>query len=208
MALSTGELIAPVSPLHQYKGKLAKAQRRLAKKKRFSSNWKKQKAKITQIHTKIADTRRDFQHKTSSYLSKNHVMIVIEDLKVKNMSRSAKGDVEKPGKQVKQKAGLNRSILDQGWSEFRGMVVAVSPHYTSQICSSCGYKDKANRQTQAQFVCISCGFFHHADTNAAINIVERGDRLLTCGETKLSASMKQEPLRYRKVSSLQATVAA
>jgi IS605 OrfB family transposase len=204
IALSSGQLTTAISPLAKYKGKLAKLQRRLAKKKKFSNNWRKQKEKIGKLHTKIANTRKDFQHKISSELSKNHAMIAIEDLQVNNMSRSAKGDLDNPGKNIRQKAGLNRGILDQGWSELRrqleykqawsgGIVVAVSPHHTSQICSCCGYQDKANRQTQATFKCVSCGFEYHADSNAANNILARGHRVLSCGETALADSVKQEP---------------
>lgn len=204
IALSNGENKSPKSPLRKLEKQLAKAQRALAKKKKFSENWKKQKAKITRIHTKVANIRRDFLHKTSTELSKNHAMIAIEDLKVKNMSHSCKGTFENPGRNVKAKSGLNKSILDQGWHEFRrqleykqawsgGILVAVAPHYTSQTCSECGFKSKDNRQTQAHFECVSCGYQFNADTNAAKNILAAGHAVLACGETGLPGSMKQEP---------------
>src|ERR1039458_6171674 len=79
----------------------------------------KAKAKVQRIHVRIANARRDYLHKASTIISKNHAMVFVEDLKVSNMSRSAAGTVEQPGRNVKQKAGLNRSILDQGWAEFR-----------------------------------------------------------------------------------------
>lgn len=163
IALSTGEMKAPKSPLKKYQDKLASAQRKLAKKTKFSNNWKKQKAKINRIHTKIANIRRDFLHKTSTELSKNHALIVIEDLKVKNMTRSAKGTLDEPGRNVKAKSGLNKSILDQGWYEFRrqleykqkwagGEVLAVPVHHTtpslrfenlSKLSITCQYKAAA-----------------------------------------------------------------
>ena len=124
-------------------------------------------------------------------LSKNHAMIVIEDLKVSNMSRSAKGDSEHPGKNVSAKSGLNKSILDQGWSEFRrqltykldwrgGVLVVVDPRHTSQECSACHHVAKENRQTQSEFKCVSCGFECHADLNASYIILAAGHAVLAC----------------------------
>ena len=112
-------------------------------------------------------------------------MIYIEDLQVSNMSKSAKGTVEAPGKNVKQKSGLNRAILDQSWFAFRcqldyksqwqgGVLVAVPPHNTSRTCPCCGYTDKENRSTQAKFECVECGYTENADVVGAINILERG----------------------------------
>ena len=131
-------------------------------------------------------------------------MIVLEDLKVANMSRSAKGTMEEPGKNIKAKAGLNKSILDQGWSMFAAMleykqlwrggeVVYVSPHHTSQICPVCDCKDKENRKTQEHFGCVACGYQNNADHVGAINILARGHRVLACGEAALAGSAKQEP---------------
>jgi putative transposase len=121
------------------------------------------------------------------------------------MSRSSKGTVEQPGKKVHQKSGLNRAILDQGWGEFRrqldykmawkvGMLLVVPPHHTSQTCPCCGHVSKDNRQTQAQFRCVGCGYENHADVVGAINVLARGHRVLACGEPARSGrSMKQEP---------------
>jgi len=111
-------------------------------------------------------------------------MIVCEALKVNNMSKSAKGNKENPGRMIKQKAGLNRSILDEGWGELRrqlkykmfwkgGIYAEVNPSYTSQICSCCGHKDKSNRKSQAIFVCGDCGLTINADKNASFNILNR-----------------------------------
>jgi putative transposase len=125
-------------------------------------------------------------------------MIVIEDLKVSNMSRSAKGTTDNPGTHVAAKSGLNRSILDQGWHEFRrqltykqafrgGEVLAVPAHYTSQTCPACQHISADNRKTQARFECVECGFSENADLVGAINIKARGHRVLACGETALAA---------------------
>jgi putative transposase len=123
-----------------------------------------------------------------------------------------------PGKAVRQKAGLNRAILDQGWAEFRhqleykctargGAVVPVKPAYTSQTCSRCGCVDAGNRKAQAVFACLACRHSENADTNAARNILAAGlavwaERPAACGadvsrakpaRVRRAAAMKQEP---------------
>ena len=183
--LSNGEYFEPLNAFKTYKGKLAKLQRQLKNKIKFSKNWQKLQAKIAKLHHKIANCRKDFLHKISTTISKNHAMIYVEDLQVSNMSKSAKGTVEAPGANVAQKSGLNRAILDQSWSEFRrqldyksqwqgGALVVVPPHNTSRTCPCCGHTDKENRPTQAKFECVECGHTENADVVGAINILERG----------------------------------
>lgn len=203
--LSDGTHYAPLNSFKNHQQRLARYQRAMSRKVKFSSNWKKAKAKVQRIHARIANARKDFLHKASCQISQNHAMIVLEDLQVRNMSKSAKGNSEQHGKQVKQKSGLNRSILDQGWAEFRrqleykaawngGFVVAVAPQYTSQTCPCCGHVSKDNRRTQAQFACVGCGFEENADVVGAINILARGHRVAACGESVQSGrSVKQEP---------------
>jgi len=124
-------------------------------------------------------------------------MIVLENLQIKNMTKSAKGDVDNHGSMVKQKSGLNRVILDQGWGMFKtfleykqlwsgGQVLFVDPKYTSQTCPVCQHRSKDNRQTQAEFECVECHHTSHADVVGAINVLGRGHRLLACGETDIS----------------------
>ena len=183
--LSNGEYFEPLNAFKTYKGKLAKLQRQLKNKIKFSKNWQKLQAKIAKLHHKIANYRKDYLHKISTEICKNHAMIYVEDLQVSNMSKSAKGTAEEPGQNVKQKSGLNRAILDQSWTEFRrqldyksqwqgGVLVAVPPQNTSRTCPCCGYTDKENRPTQAKFKCIECGYTENADLVGAINILERG----------------------------------
>lgn len=203
--MSDGGFIEPLNSFKKHQQRLARYQRRMSRKVKFSNNWKKAKARVQKIHTRIANTRKDFLHKTTTIISKNHAMVCIEDLQVRNMSRSAKGTVEQPGKSVGQKCGLNRSILDQGWGEFRrlldyklawhgGTLVAVPPQHTSQTCPCCGQVSKDNRRTQARFLCVDCGFEENADLVGAINVLARGHRVLACGEPAQSGrSMKQEP---------------
>ncbi|MES2161651.1 MAG: transposase [Pseudomonadota bacterium] len=203
--LSDGDFIAPLNSFKKHQQRLARYQRSMGRKVKFSSNWRKAKARVQKIHTSIANARKDFLHKTTTTISKSHALVCIEDLQVRNMSRSSKGTIEQPGKKVGRKSGLNRAILDQGWGEFRrqlgykvawngGMLLAVPPHHTSQTCPACGHVSKDNRQTQAQFLCVDCGYENHADVVGAINILARGHRVLACGESAQSGrSMKQEP---------------
>ena len=191
--LSDGTFVAPINGFGKMKTKLARAQRELSRKQKYSNNWLKQKRKVQLIHSKIAHVRKDFLHKLTSTISKNHAVIVLEDLKVTNMSASAKGTIEDPGKNVKAKSGLNRSILDQGWYEFRrqlgykqqwrgGQVILVNPSHTSLQCSACQNRTKENRVSQSDFKCVMCHHEEHADMNAAKNILAAGRAVQACGD--------------------------
>jgi putative transposase len=211
--MSDESFIAPLNSFKKHQQRLARYQRRMSRKVKYSNNWKKAKARVQKIHTGIANARKDFLHKTTTTISQNHALVCIEDLQVRNMSTSSKGNSEQHGKRVKQKSGLNRAILDQGWGEFRrqldykvvwsgGMLLAVPPHNTSRTCPCCGHISKDNRQTQAKFLCVDCGYENHADVVGAINVLERGYRLLACGESVQSGrSMKQEPTEATRKSS-------
>jgi putative transposase len=204
-ALSTGKTYAPVSAYRRYQEKVARALRALARKEKFGKNWKRQKARVAKLGLKIARIRRDFLHWTSTRISKNHALIVLEDLSVKSMSRSARGTVNAPGRKVRAKAGLNKSMLDQGWGEFRrqleykqawrgGMVIAIDPRNTSRTCPSCGHVAAENRKTQAVFRCVRCGHEADADVNAAKNILAAGHAVIACGDTKSACRLPaQEP---------------
>ena len=189
--LSDGTMFEPVNALRTRAAKMAKYQRRMSRKVKFSRNWKKAKARITKLHQRVAHTRNDFLHKTSNIISKNHAMVVIEDLNVTNMSKSASGTLEAPGRSVNAKSGLNKSILDQGWGEFRrqleykqawlgGEVFVVNPRNTSRTCPACGHISAENRKTQSQFECVECGYAENADLNGAINILRAGHARLAC----------------------------
>ncbi|HKR43452.1 MAG TPA: transposase [Paraburkholderia sp.] len=213
--LSDGTCLAPLNSFRKHEARLRRYQRAMSRKVKFSSNWKKAKARVQRIHARIANVRRDFLHKASAAISKNHALVYIEDLKVRNMSRSAAGTADRPGRNVRAKAGLNKAILDQGWAEFRrqleykvewagGWVVAVPPHNTSRTCPCCGHVSGANRTTQARFLCMECGYEANADLVGAINVLRRGEAQLSseglelariaCGEKVQSGrSLKQEP---------------
>ena len=190
--LSDGRYFNPVNAFKTLKGKLVKLQRQLKRKTKGSNSWKKLVAKIGKLHHRIANIRKNFLHQISNTISKNHATVYVEDLQVKNMSKSAKGTMEKHGKMVKQKSGLNRAILDQAWYEFRrqleyklrwrgGQLILVAPQYTSQCCPACGHTAKANRTTQALFCCVQCGYIGNADVVGAMNVLQRGRALGAAG---------------------------
>ena len=140
---------------------------------KYSQNWKKQQHRIAQLDIRIANCRHDFLHKLSTETSKNHAVIVLEDLQVRNMSRSARGTVEEPGRNVAAKAGLNKAILDQGWGTFRrmleykqrwrgGEVIAVNPRYTSQTCPECGHVVES--ESSATSLVLLCAVWLYATT--------------------------------------------
>lgn len=183
-ALSDGVMIAPANHGKKALKALARAQRRLARKKRGSNNRRKQVRRIARLHMRIANARKDFLHKVSTTIAKSHGVVVMEKLEIRNMVRSARGTAEEPGRSVRAKAGLSRSILDQGWGMFGqflryklpergGEVREVVPQNTSRTCSACGIVDAENRRGQ-RFHCVACGHEAHADTNAAIEILRRG----------------------------------
>jgi putative transposase len=183
--LSDGSFYAPLNSFKRHEVALRKAQQSLSRKVKFSNNWRKAKAKVQKIYARIANVRRDFLHKVSSAISQNHAIVCIEDLQVRNMSQSAAGTVDAPGKNVWAKSSLNKSILDQGWYEFRrqlayklawkgGHLIIVPPHNTSRTCPNCGHVSADNRRTQARFACVACGYENHADVVGAINILSRG----------------------------------
>ena len=164
------------------------------------SNNRKRAVRALGRHTaKEARKRRDALHKATTQLAKNHSLVVFEDLRIKNMTASAKGTIENPGVNVAQKSGLNRAILSVGWgmasvmqgykSVWYGSVfLKVTPMGTSQECSVCGHTDAASRVTRDLFCCTACGHTEHADLNAAKVIRDRGLKLLATPEDTGSGS--------------------
>jgi putative transposase len=204
--LSDGTYYEPMNSFRKLEKKLACEQKKLSRKVKFSNNWYKQKGRITRLHIHIADCRNDYLHKVSTPISKSHAVVIMEDLKIRNMSASAKGSIEEPGRKVKQKSGLNKSVLDQGWHSFRkmleyklawagGTLLTVPPHHTSQTCPVCGHESKGNRVSQSEFRCEECRFVGNADHVAAINILRAGHARIACGDTGLVGGLAQEPSR-------------
>ena len=206
LTLSNEKYYEPLNIFKKLKAKLAKLPKKLAKKEKFSNKWKKLKSKITKLHIRIANIRNDYLHKISNQLSKNHALVILEDLKIINMTKSAKGNLENPGTNVKQKSGLNRAILDQGWGEFirqleykltwnGGQLIQVNPQNTSRKCPKCNYISAENRKTQATFCCQQkdCNYTANADYVGSLNIREAGLALLGLGESSLEHSLKSQP---------------
>ena len=146
-----------------------------------SNNYQKNKLAIQKMNLKIANLRKDRSHFISAQVARKYDHVVIEDLKLKNMTRSAKGTIEAPGKNVKAKSGLNRVILNANLGQvsqflayklkYKGKILEkVPPMNTSITCGECGHIDKKNRVTQALFKCMKCGYNKDADFNAAGNI--------------------------------------
>lgn len=169
-------------------------QRRQAKRVNGSGRWIKAKRKVARYQRYGVDVRREFAHQTSCALvaDARHKLFVFEALKVKNMSASAKGTLDAPGRNVRQKAGLNRAILASSWGQIKTytqykarragkLCIDVPPHYSSQECAACGHTHQDNRPTQAEFVCQCCGHAGNADINAGKVLAMRGVRLVLSG---------------------------
>src|SRR6202050_2077135 len=177
-ALSTGELLHCLALSGRERIRLQRLQRALARAKRGSNRRGRVKHGIARLRARETDRRKDWAEKTSTGIARRFDLIRVEDLKIGNMTRSEKGARENPGRNVRQKAGLNREILRSGWGllvrrledKAPGRVETIKPHYTSQRCSACGQVDRRSRESQALFACVACGFACHADVNAAINI--------------------------------------
>ncbi len=160
--------------------KIKRYQRRMARQQKGSNRRRGTARKLRQLQRKRARRRDTATHQISRKMADTAHTVVMEDLNTKGMTKSAQGTVENPGRNVQQKAGLNRAILASGWGPLErklaykaGRVVFVDPAYTSQACSRCGHTAKSNRLSQAVFVCGTCGFRAYADHNAALNILVR-----------------------------------
>ena len=217
LTFSDGEKIRNPRHLRARERALARSQRALARKQRGSQNRKKAKVRVARTHARVADCRRDFQHQTTTRLVRGHDLIAIEDLNVKGMSASARGSVSRPGRSVRQKAGLNRQILDVGFATIRAhlayktvlygrqLVVIDRWHPSSKLCSGCGQARAKLALQERVYHCECCGLSLDRDLNAARNILAAGlaDRQNACGGRIRPATprrsrqrpVKQEPRR-------------
>ncbi|WP_327432824.1 RNA-guided endonuclease InsQ/TnpB family protein [Streptomyces sp. NBC_01236] len=177
-ALSDGRKLNCPQLTVKERAQIRKHQRRAARAPKGSERKTAEYAKVARLRAREAGRRKDWCEKTSTMLARTCDLVRFEKLNIKNMTRSAKGTGEEPGKRVRQKAGLNRAILAQGWGLLRqrtedkapGRVEDVPAAYTSLRCSACGWVDKNSRKSQAEFVCSFCGFTCNADSNAAVNV--------------------------------------
>ncbi|MER7009789.1 transposase [Dactylosporangium sp. NPDC000555] len=162
------------------------------------------RAQLGRLNARIRARRADFAAQTAVQLVRNHGLVAVEDLRVKNMTASAEGTIEAPGHNVRQKAGLNRAILDKGWGGFLlklehaaryhgATVVKVNPAFTSQTCNACEHAARESRESQAVFRCVACGYQAHADVNAAKNILAAGLAVTGRGDLGIGRSVKRQP---------------
>jgi putative transposase len=181
LTTSDGQIIANPRFLDAAQERIANLQRRKARARPGSGNRRRLRRALAKEWRRLRNQRRDFHHQTARALVNAYDTIALEDLRVANMTRSAKGTVEAPGRNVAQKSGLNRSILDAGWGQFASILVAkaesagrrvvlVNPAYTSIDCHACGAS--CTRPRQDTVVCPVCGE-HDADVNGARNIATR-----------------------------------
>src|ERR1017187_10371340 len=199
-ALSTGEMLHCPGLTARERARLRRMQRTLARAKRGSNRRGRVRHAIARLRARETDRRKDWAEKASTDLARRFDVIRVENLKVKNMTRSARGTRENPGRNVRQKAGLNRGILWSGWGllvrrlqdKAPGRVEKVRPHYTSQRCSACGQVDRDSRESQAVFRCTACGFAGNADVNAAISIAA-GHAVTARGGDGVARPVNREP---------------
>jgi putative transposase len=185
VATSDGELVENERPGEAFADKVADLQRQRERHRRGSVRSRRVTERIAALRRHEARRRRDRAHKLARSIVERYEVICVEDLKIKQMTASAKGTVESPGRNVAQKSGLNRSVLDSGWGQLLALIgekaeeaarllIAVDPRRTSQRCAVCSHTEAGNRTSQAEFSCLACGHSDHADLNAAKNILRAG----------------------------------
>ena len=208
LADSDGNLIPNPKYLDRTLKRLAHAQRVVSRRKKGSKNREKAKVRVATLHRKVRRQREHTLHTLSARYAKSHGTVVVEDLKIQNMVRSAKGTVDEPGANVSAKSGLNRSILDAGWGQLVSMLryklawsggnlVEVPAAYSSQTCSACGAVDAASRPSQSVFRCTCCGYSDHADLNASKVLKTRANRSGLPGEGSLLGTRRTRKLKIK-----------
>ncbi len=185
VATSDGDLLDQVFQTPKEAERERRLYRSLSRQRRGSNNRARTKAALSTLTGRVRARRADFAAQTAHVLCAKNAVVVLEKLHIKNMTASAKGTVDAPGVNVRQKAGLNRAILAKGWYGFKlacqnaarrtgTRIVEANPAYTSQTCHPCGHVAPENRESQSVFQCGRCGHRAHADVNAAQNILVRG----------------------------------
>ena len=187
-ATSDGDMFSLPTTLDDLRHNVIVAQRRVTRRKKRGKNRAKARILLARAHERVTNVRRDFCHKLSRNLVDRYDTIVLEKLAITNMTRSAKGTVDKPGTNVSAKAGLNREILNAGWSILHTLIlekaecaartiIEINPRNTSRECSACGTIDALSRRSQADYRCTACGHSENADINAAKVIKKRAELL-------------------------------
>jgi len=199
-ALSTGELLHVSGLTVRERKRLRRLERKLARARRGSERRKGVRLAIARLKARETDRRKDWAEKASTDIARRFDTIRVEDLLIKNMTRSAKGSAGNPGGNVRQKSGLNREILRSGWGllvrrleeKAASRVEKIKPAFTSQRCSACGHVDAKSRESQARFVCTACGYACNADVNAARNIAA-GHAVTARGGFRDAGPVNREP---------------
>ena len=205
MATSDGEILQKNTVLDAIDSRYRKLQKKFSRQKNKQSvRRKRTKAQLADLKRKQTRCRKAYIHKATTELTKRYSYIAIEDLKVQNMTKSAKGDAEEHGKNVKAKSGLNRVVLNVAPYEMRSQLVYkagwygshiedVHPKNTSLTCPECGAIDKKNRKSQSVFECVECGHTNNADINAARNI------LIKSGMSETALGLRKTPSKNHQV---------
>jgi putative transposase len=199
-ALSTGELLNVPTLTAGEQQRVRRLQRKLARSTRGSNRRRETKTAIAKLKAREADRRKNWVERTSTELARRFDLIRVEDLSIRSMTRSGKGTPTKPGTCIRQKAGLNRGILANGWGQLvsrlchkaSGRVEKINPAYTSRTCANCWHCAPENRKSQAVFRCVACGYVANADVNAARNIAA-GRAVTARGDLGTGRSVKREP---------------
>jgi transposase len=199
-ALSTGELLCVPGLTARERKRLLRMERRFARAKRGSNRRRRVRLVIARLKARETDRRKDWAEKASTDLARRFDVVNVETLDVTNMTRSARGTAGAPGRNVRQKSGLNREIMRSSWGllvrrledKAPGRVEKINPAFTSQRCSACGHVDAKSRESQARFVCTACGFACNADVNAARNIAA-GHAVTARGGDGVARPVNREP---------------
>jgi transposase len=199
-ALSTGELLHAPGLTAREQGRIRRLERKLGRTRRGSERRKRVRLAIARLRARDTDRRKDWAEKASTRIARRFDLIRVEDLMIKNMTRSAKGTRDNPGRNVLAKSGLNRQILASGWGllvrrleeKAPGRVEKINPVFTSQRCSARRHVDGKSRESQARFTCTACGFACNADVNAARNIAA-GHAVTARGGLRDAGPVNREP---------------
>jgi putative transposase len=208
VALSTGELLKAPGLRPAERRRLRLLERRKSRQRRGSRRQERTRLAVARLKAREADRRRDWIEKASTDLARRFDLICVEDLDVRTMTRTASGTLQRPGRYIRQKAGLNRGILAAGWGRLvdrlehkaPGRVQKVAAAYTSQTCNACGQIARKSRESQPSFRCVACGHQAHADINAAKNIAAAGQAVAARGGQGSPRPVNREPPTVRAVA--------
>jgi putative transposase len=208
VSLSTGELLKAPGLGHAERRRLRLLERRKARQRKGSRRRERTKLTIARLKTREADRRRDWVEQLSTDLARRFDLICVENLDVRAMTRSARGTSQRPGRGVRQKAGLNRGILASGWGRLidrlehkaPGRILKLPAAFTSQRCSACGHVAADSRQSQTAFRCVACAWTGNADYNAARNIAAAGQVVAARGGRGSPGPVNREPLTLASIA--------